>query len=473
MTLTHLLIPLVVVCYLAGIATAMYAIMHMRSAEGGSAWVVALLLCPFLAVPLYWIFEPNKFQGYVSARRAGSRGLGKLMDRWTMAYAREYRFRDAHRCHPALGAMETIARQPLTRGNRLELLIDGKESFRVMFAAMDGAQDYLLVQFYIVGEDEIGGELRARMIARARAGVRVYFIYDEIGSSISSNSVQALRAAGVSVSPFKAVARGRLHVNFRNHRKIVVVDGHTAFLGGVNVADMHLGRDPALRPWRDTHLSLSGPAAQAAQMVFVEDWYWATEALPRLNWAPPSPEGDTPVLILPSGPADDLETCGLFFQHLISSARQRLWITSPYFVPDRAVLGALQLAALRGVDVRILIPRVNDSRAVALAMYTYFPELIPVGVKLYWYRQGFVHQKVMLVDDDLAAVGTANLDNRSLRLNFEVVALVSGETFAAKVRRMLDEDFDNADLVQLEDYSARSLGFRLLTRAARLLAPIL
>lgn len=473
MTLADLLIPLIGLCYLAGIGTALYALMHMRSAEGCTAWVVGVLLCPFLAVPLYWIFEPDKFRGYVTARRTGSQTFRELMNRQSLSYVSEHRLQQVEKQHPALGAMEAIARQPLTGDNHLDLLIDGKASVNAMFAAMDEAQDYLLVQFYIVAEDQVGAELRERMIARARAGIRVYFIYDQVGSSIAAGSIEALQSAGVQVSPFKVVSQGRLHVNFRNHRKILVVDGHTAFLGGVNVSDPHLGRDPTLCPWRDTHLALRGPAAQAAQMVFLEDWYWGTEEIPELNWQCPPGEGHSPVLVLPSGPSDDLETCGLFFHHLINSAQRRVWITSPYFVPDQAVMRALQLAALRGVDVRILIPRVNDSRTVALAMYTYLPELLPVGVKMYQYRKGFVHQKVMLVDDDLATVGTANLDNRSLRLNFEVVALVAGEDFARQVHAMLTRDFAAADPVQLEDYTTRPLGFRLLTRAARLMAPIL
>ena len=474
MELAELLILVVFLCYLGGLLTAMYAIMNMRSAQGASAWVVGLLLFPFLAIPLYWIFQRNKFKGYVSARRSGNQALRDLIDESALAYATEYRVAEDDGYHPALKAMETISLQPLTGHNHLDLLIDGEATFESMFAAMDEARDYLLVQFYIVGEDGIGCELRDRMIRYARNGIRVYFIYDEIGSSISEDYIKRLQDAGVEVNPFKAVGRGKLHVNFRNHRKIVVVDGHTTFLGGMNVADMHLSRKPSMSPWRDTHMKIVGPAAQAAQLVFLEDWYWGAGEMPKLNWRPTPADGrDSRVLVLPSGPADDLETCSLFFHHLITSARRRLWITSPYFVPDRAVQMALQLAALRGVDVRILIPRISDSVLVKFAVHAFIPDFVPVGVKLYWYRSGFVHQKVMLVDDDLATVGTANLDNRSLRLNFEVIALVADENFAREVEAMLARDFENADPVPVHDYDGRNIGFRLLAKSARLLAPIL
>jgi len=474
MELAELLILVVLLCYLGGVATAVYAIMNMRSAQGASAWVVGLLLFPFLVVPLYWIFERNKFKGYVTARRSENSAVRDLLEQSRLDFVKECRVPEDGDYPQVLRAMENIGLQPLTGHNHLELLIDGEATFASMFAAMDEARDYLLVQFYIVGDDGIGGELRDRMIARARDGIRVYFVYDVIGSSVTEEYARRLREAGVEVNPFKAVGRGKLHVNFRNHRKIVVVDGHTAFLGGMNVADMHLSRKPSMSPWRDTHLKITGPAALAAQLTFLEDWYWGAGALPDLNWRPVPAEGpDTRVLVLPSGPADDLETCALFFHHLITSARKRLWITSPYFVPDRAVQVALQMAALRGVDVRILIPRISDSVLVKYAVHAFFPDFIPVGVKLYWYRRGFVHQKIMLVDDDLATVGTANLDNRSLRLNFEVVALVADAHFAGEVEAMLERDFDNADPVKLEDYTERNFFIRLAAKSARLLAPIL
>jgi cardiolipin synthase len=213
---------------------------------------------------------------------------------------------------------------------------------------------------------------------------------------------------------------------------------------------------------------------EAVQFCFVEDWHWATNAIPDLNWElKPSPGGSEEALLIASGPADALETCGLMFAQAINMARERIWIASPYFVPDLQILGALKLAVLRGVDVRILLPAKPDHRTVHLATVSYYPNTLPVGIKLYRYTAGFLHQKVFLVDRHCAAVGTANLDNRSFRLNFELTFLNYDATFVKVVETMLADDFAHSRPVALSEYTERGFGFRLLSRTARLLAPIL
>ena len=265
----------------------------------------------------------------------------------------------------------------------------------------------------------------------------------------------------------------RLQVNFCNHRKILVVDGHTAYVGGHNVGNEYLGLDPELSPWRDTHAEVCGPAALAVQLAFLEDWYWATERLPVLDWSVPlDPPGKVPVLVLPSGPADENETCSLFFLHAINSAQKRLWITSPYFVPDEAVVAALQLAAMRGVDVRIMLPAKADNRLVHLASFAYIPETRRVGIRLFRYRAGFLHQKVMLMDD-VGTIGTANLDNRSFRLNFEIALVFADTGFAAEIADMLERDFARCDEIGKTDVSHLPLLTRIGASMARLLAPVL
>ena len=277
------------------------------------------------------------------------------------------------------------------------------------------------------------------------------------------------------MSPFNTTKgiRNRFQLNFRNHRKVVVVDGRIAYTGGLNVGDEYMGRSEAFGPWRDTHICLRGPAVQAVQFAFVEDWYWATHRVPELEWAPNASErGEKTVLVIPSGPADELETCGLFFTHAIHSARHRVWIASPYFVPDSKVVAALQIAALRGVDVRILLPEKADHVLVWLSSFSYYNETMPHGVRLFRYQPGFLHQKVMLVDDDISAVGTANLDNRSFRLNFEITLLVVDAGFGAQMREMFERDFDDSRLIEPGELEAKPLWFKVAVRVARLLAPI-
>lgn len=287
--------------------------------------------------------------------------------------------------------------------------------------------------------------------------------------------IKELNQGGVQTASFETTrgAGNRFRLNFRNHRKIVVVDGKEAFVGGHNVGDEYLGKDPKLTPWRDTHVAFRGPAVLEAQLTFLEDWRWATQETPMLNWLPEkSAAGDCEVICVPTGPADDLETASLFFVNALNQARERIWIVSPYFVPDEQLMTALQLAALRGVDVRVLIPEHPDQQMVYLSSFSYLEEAEKGGVKIYRFQKGFLHQKVMVVDQQFAAVGTANFDNRSMRLNFEVTMLVRNQAFCGEVAEMLERDFQNSRLVSKKEYTEASMPFRLAVRFCRLLAPV-
>ena len=217
-----------------------------------------------------------------------------------------------------------------------------------------------------------------------------------------------MQIAGIATSAFHTTKgkTNRFQLNFRNHRKIVVVDGKIAYLGGHNVGDEYLGKHPKFGAWRDTHVRIEGPAVQFIQFSFVEDWYWATKGIPELNWEPcKAADGGEDTLVIASGPADSLETCGLMFVQAINQARERVWIASPYFVPERGIMAALKLAVLRGVDVRIMLPGKADHKLVYWSSFSFISEAEPVGVKFYRYKEGFMHQKVVLVDDDFANIG--------------------------------------------------------------------
>jgi cardiolipin synthase len=378
----------------------------------------------------------------------------------------------------AIRGAERLARLPFTGANEVELLIDGKATFESIFAGIDAPEDYVLVQFYIVKDDDIGNALKERLIGAAERGVDVYFLYDEIGSlGLPDAYVSELRYHEVSVLPFhsRKGSGNRFQLNFRNHRKTVVVDGHSAWVGGHNVGDEYLSRDEKFGHWRDTHIRISGPAALGAQVAFVEDWQWAAdELLGNLSWEPkPSPDANSQALIIASGPADEVETASLMYTQAINIATKRIWIASPYFVPDDAIVQSLQLAAMRGVDVRILIPEVSDNPFVKLAAYSYFDEVSATGVRFYRYQDGFLHQKAMLIDDNVAAVGTANFDNRSFRLNFEITAVIADPEFAAEVEQMFEADFAVSRLMEPDEYDSKSYLFKVAVRIARLAAPVL
>jgi cardiolipin synthase len=229
-----------------------------------------------------------------------------------------------------------------------------------------------------------------------------------------------------------------------------------------------------MRPWRDTHVMIEGPAVLGVQLAFLEDWYWITQQILQVRTDPVFAAGaDQRVLVMPTGPADELDTCGLMFTDLIHSARQRIWIVSPYFVPDASVVSALQIVALRGVDVRIMLPEKTDHLLVYLAKFSYLEETLPWGIKFYSYQRGFLHNKVVLVDQRIAGIGTANLDNRSFNLNFEITLLIAEREFVDDVERMLLRDFEHCREMSLLEIQQRPLWFRLATRIARLFSPVL
>jgi cardiolipin synthase A/B len=459
-----------------GILFAVRAVLKTRTAQGAIAWTIALLTLPAVAVPLYLVFGRGRFQGYVEAIRSQS------VERIASIQQNLDRIRSFCRILPGrwegdLQVLNKLGRAPCTAGNHARLLIDGAAYFEAIFAAIARAQRYVLVQFYILRDDAIGRQFQTALMERARAGVKVYLLYDEIGSfSLPRRYLEELLQAGVKVSAFQTTRgrQNRFQLNFRNHRKVVVVDGRTAFTGGLNVGDEYLGRSKRYGHWRDTQVQLEGPSVQAVQAAWVADWYWATRTAPELEWDPvPSTEGDVPVFVLATGPADLDSRLQLFFMQCLSVAKKRAWFANPYFVPDGPVFETMRLAAMRGVDVRLLLPQKNDSKTIELASFSFLAAAERAGIKTLLYQDGFLHQKVMLVDDALSSVGSANLDNRSMRLNFELTTLFVDTAFATQVEAMLQRDFSHARRVTAAEVEARGWAYRFAVRAARLLSPIL
>ena len=464
--------------WLGGLIASFHAVMQVRSERAAIAWGIGLLAMPAIALPVYAIFGRRKFGGY---REAIGRALEEHETLITKARANmaPHYLEGDQLPSPLCRSLEAINRYPFTSGNHLELLIDGQATFDAIAGAMAAAEEYILFQFFIIHDDELGRRMKDLLIERARAGVRVHFLYDEIGSiKLPQRYKRELREAGVEVDEF-GTRRGRANrfqVNFRNHRKIVVVDGRVAFVGGHNVGDEYLGKSEKFGPWRDTHVQIDGPAVLQCQAVFLSDWYWATGKLPEVCIDPQvtdsasSPGG---ALIMPTGPALNLEVCQMALQAIINGATQRLWIASPYLVPDEATLTALKFAAKRGVDVRLMIPAIKDHLIVYLAGFSFFEEMEEAGIQLLRYDNGFMHQKVILVDDHLAGVGTVNLDNRSISLNFEITAFSLEDDFIGAVEQMLEEDFKFCTPATGADFHDRPLHFRIAVRIARLFSPIL
>lgn len=461
--------------YLAGIIAAIVAVMTVRTSQGAVAWAVSLVAMPFVAVPAYLVLGRSKFGGALEAFEQRKQEIGALLrqikdnlEPWTVT---------GESAPQAYRTVSELSGMKMTRGNSVELLVNGEATFDSIIAGIGRAERYVLVQFYMFHDDGLGRRMQQAMIERARAGVAVYMLYDEVGSKgLPGRYIDELKAAGVQVSSFKPTqGRGnRFQLNFRNHRKMVVVDGVTGWVGGHNVGDEYLGLDPEFTPWRDTHVRLEGPVVTELQVTILMDWYWATREIPELDWVPKAaPQGDVCAMIFPSAPTQRLESAGLMFVTALNSARKRVWLSAPYFVPDEAVVKALQLAALRGVDVRVITTGKGDSLPVYLAAFHYMYMLRDLGIRFYAYQPGFLHEKVMLVDDEVSTVGTANFDNRSFRLNFEVTALIADRQFAVEMEKMFEADFRHAVPIDPTQFEEKSFWWRLGVSLSRLAAPVL
>jgi cardiolipin synthase len=463
--------------HLAGIGFACHAVVNTRTSQGAIAWAVALVTMPWLTLVPYLFLGRSRFSGYIGARRACNRAMRERVRQpeWESQSAACDDGPDALLGAASTRALTALAGMRFLPGNQVRLLINGEATFDAIIAAIEQARHHVVVQFFIIKDDALGRRLHDALTSKARQGVPVLLLYDSIGShALSRAFVVSLRAAGVTVHKF-ATRRfvNRFQLNFRNHRKIVVVDGRRAFVGGHNVGVEYLGAKPPLSPWRDTHIEIEGPAAANVQFIFVEDWYWATRHFPELSWPTHRSGGHMHCQVIASGPADEYETCTMFFVEAINSARSRLWLTSPYFVPDEAVLTALKLAVMRGVDVRLLLPVRPDHRVVFAASTLYAHDAVAAGVRVFRFQPGFMHQKVMLIDDRAAAVGSANLDNRSLRLNFELMVLTADRAFAAQIEQMLVADLEMSREIRRDEVRRAGGMRRVAMQVARLFAPVL
>lgn len=461
--------------HIIGVLCFIHAILWARSSQGAIAWAVSLLLLPYIAVPLYLILGRSQFKGYRETRdkflKIESLEVDKLRSKFF-----EHGLSNAVQEIDILRDWEKIFKRPFIGANKVELLIDGEETFHAIEESIKRASKYILFQFYILRDDQLGKRLAESLISKAKQGVNVCVLYDEIGSASLSNSYLAdLRGAGVNINSFntRKGVFNKLQLNFRNHRKIVVVDGQDGFIGGHNVGVEYLGKDPKFGNWHDLHIKIDGPEVAALQATFLRDWYWATGQHLTVEWDYAKGPGDSYLMTIPTGPADELEQCSMMFLEAINSAKKRIWIASPYFVPDDSIMLALQLAASRGVDVRILLPERPDHIFVWLASFAYIPDLLKSGAKVFRYSKGFLHAKAFVVDDYLSMIGTPNLDNRSFRLNFEIATIIYDPIFSSELSKTFQEDFQSSLEEDLESAGKWSWSRRISSRIARLLSPIL
>lgn len=371
---------------------------------------------------------------------------------------------------------------PLTSKNAVKLLINGEDKFPEVLKAIQEAKHHIHIEYYIFEDDEIGVALAEAMIAKAREGVKVRFIYDDFGSrDIRKKIVPQLIENGVEAYPFLKVHFILLanRLNYRNHRKIIVIDGYTSFVGGINVSDRYINGNAKQMYWRDTHLRIDGPGTQYLQYLFLCDWNFCSESILEPNTyffptkTPKKAEENKIVQIAASGPDSELPTILFSILQAINLATNEILITSPYFIPGESLLDALIISSLSGISVKLLVPGKSDSILVNSAARSYYNDLLKAGVQIYQYQKGFIHAKTMVTDKKVAMVGTANMDFRSFDLNFEVNAIVYDTQIATELSAAFYNDIKNAVRIDPEEWADRPLYKQLLEKAARLLSPLL
>jgi cardiolipin synthase len=367
---------------------------------------------------------------------------------------------------------------PATTRNAVALYHDGARAFDAILQAVAQAEHHVHLEYFIIQPDRIGCELVHLLADKARRGVEVRVLYDAMGSRrLNRRTLRPLVQAGGRCTAFLPLnpLRRRIQINMRDHRKILVIDGRTAFTGGLNIGDEYLGRVPRFGYWRDTHLRVQGPAVHGLQRVFIEDWdFAADELLDGLPYfPPPSAAGPHAVQVIASGPDQELNSIREVYFAAIARARRRLWISTPYFVPDAGLRDALCMAGYQGLDVRLLYQHNPDKWVPFFAGRFYLADVLAAGVRVYQYTHGMIHAKVVIADDEWASVGTANLDNRSMHLNFEVNCLLYSSDLVSQLEGAFREDLRHSIRLERAVFERRPLPGRLVENACRLLSPVL
>jgi len=464
------------------IPVAVMIILEKRSPFKTAAWVLALILLPVFGVVFYLFFG----QEYRKKKLFSRKEIKSLNQYRKLSITQLRQFEHIYQnLPPEIMAKESIIRlllknsnALLTSGNRLKILNDGEETFRSIFKAIESAKHHVHLEYYILEDDKIGNRLKNLLIRKSLEGVEVRIIIDDVGSwGLSNKFIRELRNNGVEIYPFMEVRFPRLtsRVNYRNHRKIAIVDGKIGFLGGINFADRYLEGIKGIGPWRDTHLRIEGDAVKCLQIVFSSDWYIVIhENLNGELYFPVLPKREgVPVQISASGPDSDWDSIGQAFFSMIAGAKSKVYIVTPYLMPPREIVYALKTAAMRSVDVRILIPHKSDSRIPKWSSFSYVGDLLEAGVHIYFYQAGFIHSKYIVVDSVLSTIGTTNLDFRSLETNFEVNAFVYDKAFSIRLEKLFKLDLQNSMEVKIEEWKRRKWNHKVRESLAHLVSPLL
>ncbi|MDP4169931.1 MAG: cardiolipin synthase [Bacillota bacterium] len=466
--------------YVLMIGISIYSLMlENRSAQHTLLWMYVLIFLPLIGYVFYLYSGQLYLKGYLfQTKRRNDRETWQRLMRSEEKPDLSF-LQDHQQCFAKFAS--NVSYTPISTSTHASVLRNGNETFSEIKRRLREAKEYIHIEYYIFRSDRLGKEIIQILIEKARAGVEVFFIFDAAGSlSLSAKDIALMQESGIKVHPFSPLKYGFFNqkFNFRNHRKIVIIDGKIGFVGGLNVGIEYLGEDENFGHWRDTHMVLEGEAVYTLHTVFLLDWEYVSgeQVLDKYHEArePIETEGlDGAVQVVASGPDTQQGIMSDFYYSLMSCATQSIWIATPYFVPDEAIRTALRVAAAKGVEVRIMVPETNDSFLTQYGSRSYFPELLRYGVEIYSYQKGFLHQKIIIIDGNLASIGTANMDMRSFHLNFEVNVFLFGCSAIRDLVAHYEDDMKDSIKIKPVEFYKRGWLLRTKESFARLFSGVL
>jgi len=466
---------ILIVLYIYTIISAIpVLLLENRNPVRSLSWIIVLILLPLLGIVLYLLIGQNYRKQKIISKKS-VRHHAALPQRELNPESFSEIISEKNHLN-LVKLLHKNSDAAAWANNKIEILSDGESTFKAMFDAIQSAESHIHIEFFIFGNDLISNKLRELLIQKARQGIRVRMIYDYLGSfNLSGIYIQSLRDAGVYVKPFLPL-RLRLRrskINFRNHRKVLIVDGKYGFTGGLNIADRYLFGNN-LGKWRDTFVRFEGSVVHGLQSLFLTDWYFVERKLITDAKYYPEPQifEKNLVQIVSSGPDSDWETIMQGISAAIMTAKKYVFIHTPYFVPNDVILQAVCMAALSGIDVRLMIPTKSDSRLSDACTSSYLGEILEAGVKVYRYKKGFLHSKAIVIDDQLSIVGSANLDERSFNQNFEANAFIFEKKTAGKLKNLFVKDMQNCTEITFQDWHNRNRNQKLKESFARLFSPL-
>lgn len=458
-------------------------ILENRNPVRTLAWIIVLVTVPLIGFVFYLYFGVN----YRKIKMFSMKGLGDM--KWLQYMSEDQKQlikkseflekRESAEVKKLMTLLLNNSKALLTRHNQVKVLNNGEETFPALFEALLKARKFIHLEYYIIAEGRLTLRLKEILLEKAREGVEIRIIYDDVGSwSLSKSFIRELKCAGIQIYPFLPV---RFHhfankANYRNHRKIAVIDGEVGFVGGLNIADRYMDGVPEIGIWRDTHLQVAGEVVTSLQVIFLIDWYFVRQELllDKGEYLPyVCEEGNVIVQAVTSGPDSDWASIQQAFFTLINMAKKYVFISTPYFMPGETTLNSLKTAAMSGVDVRILLPHKSDSWLTQWCTRSYVEELLEAGVRIYWYQKGINHSKVIIVDGIVASVGTANMDLRSFEQNFEVSLIIYDREVAKSLAASFLEDLKASTEGTIQRWKFRSKRRKVCESVARLFAPVL